>query len=388
MKKSPVQRFNIVLFWYMNDWGKYGRAYEKIAEHLANQDVIQQVLCILPPERIRRGYGVAPFVCQNISKKLVILTPNTRAIPSRLTTIKLFSRISDFFLSFTLLRFMKHISFNENNTILWVFPAHPYINYLKNRVKHTFDITQIVDNNIYKETESAESIGLIKNQYDELAKTSDIVITSSSSNLKYFSKLNPNCFLFENAVDPSFLCDPSDFPCREKNTRPRLGYTGWISERTDINLLAHLAKTRPEYDFIIAGPIEIPQKEFLKLSLPNVRYEGIIPYDKMPVFLKSLDICLIPHHDTAFSRSMSPLKMFQYLASGRPIVSTKVAGVDRWSKFISIVDNYDDFVLKIDETMNNDTIENSRERVEAARLETWDTRVKDMIDAILGVINK
>jgi len=269
---------------------------------------------------------------------------------------------------------------------MWVFPPHPYIENLKNWIPRRALITQIVDNNIHKEHEPTEKIEFVKKQYEALAKESDIVITSSNLNFEYFSHLNPNCYLFENAVDPTFLGDPSDFPYLANNTRPRLGYTGWISQRTDIDLLVHLANTRPEYDFIIAGPIEIPQTEFEKLFLPNVHYEGVIPYERMPSFLKSLDICLIAHHDTAFSRSMSPLKMFQYLASGRPIVTTKVAGVDRWNRLISIAMNYDDFVFNIDETLKNDTIEKSRERVEAARSETWDKRVKEMVDTIRGVM--
>jgi hypothetical protein len=84
---------------------------------------------------------------------------------------------------------------------------------------------------------------------------------------------------------------------------------------------------------------------------------------------------------------MSVLKMMQYLASGRPIVSTKVAGVDRWSQLISIADDHDDFVLKIDETLRGDTLGQSRKRVEAARSETWDKRVEEMVDTIRAAMN-
>jgi glycosyltransferase involved in cell wall biosynthesis len=141
---------------------------------------------------------------------------------------------------------------------------------------------------------------------------------------------------------------------------------------------------RPEYDIVLAGPVEIPRERFEKILLPNVRYEGVVPYEKMPGYLQGLDICLIPHHDTPFSRSMSPLKLFQYLASGRPIVTTKVAGVDRWAGLISIADGHEDFLRKIDETSGEDTVEKSGKRIEAARRETWDRRVKEMFDAVAG----
>jgi glycosyltransferase involved in cell wall biosynthesis len=134
---------------------------------------------------------------------------------------------------------------------------------------------------------------------------------------------------------------------------------------------------------VLAGPVEVPKEEFETLLLSNVRYEGIVPYEKMPGFLRDLDICLIPHHDTPFSRSMSPLKLFQYLASGRPVVSTRVAGVDRFEELTTVADGPDDFLSKIDEVLRNDTREKSRKRIEAARRETWDKRVKEMLDAVV-----
>lgn len=381
-----MKGFNVVLFWYMNDWGKYGRAYEKIAENLANQNNILRVLCILPPVRIQGVYRFYPFVSERISKKLIVLTPNRRVIPLRFAPGIIGEKANDFFFSFSVSCFMKLLSFTEDNTMLWVFPPHSYINYLRVLIPHKVFITQFVDSNIYKEDDPPEKIAFAKNQYEELARDSDIVITSSKLNFDYFSPMNPNCYLFENAVDPAFIADPSAFPYLVNGRRPRLGYTGYISERTDIDLLEHIAKMRPDYDLILAGPVEIPQTEFKKLKLANVHYEGIIPYGKMPAFLRSLDICLIPHRDTQFSRSMSPLKLFQYLASGRPIVSTKVAGVERWDRFISIAENHEDFIVKIDETIKIDTIEKSSKRVEAAKVETWDRRVKEMVDTISGLI--
>ena len=80
---------------------------------------------------------------------------------------------------------------------------------------------------------------------------------------------------------------------------------------------------------------------------------------------------------------MSPLKLFQYLASGRPVVSTRVAGVERFEELITVADGPDDFLSKIDEALRNDTPEMSRKRIEAARRETWDKRVKEMLEAVV-----
>src|SRR3989304_7832168 len=126
MKISDVQRINVVLFWFMNDWGKYGRAYEKIAENLSNQNAVQRVICMLPPEKTRRRYRVLPFIFKKISKKLIVLTPNLRVIPTRFTQRQIWGKINEHVIRFSIVNFLKICSYNEFNTVLWIFPPNPY----------------------------------------------------------------------------------------------------------------------------------------------------------------------------------------------------------------------------------------------------------------------
>lgn len=386
MKNPRADRIHVVLFWFMNDWGKFGRAYEKIAENLSRQEAVERVLVVMPPTRIHDALGVLPFRVRRESEKLSVLTPNVRLIPHKYEFTRAAKALNEKGIRFAMERFLKFLSFREDDTILWVFPPHPYIDELAGFVPHRALVSQIVDNSVFKEDHTKGQVEFAGKQYEELAKRSDAVITSSVLNHEYFSRLNGTCFLYENGVDPVFIGAPSGFPHATGNGRPRIGYAGYISERTDTELLRYVAKMRPEYDVVLAGPVEIPQERFEKILLPNVRYEGVIPYEKMPGYLKGLDICLIPHHDTRFSRSMSPLKLFQYLASGRPVVSTMVAGVERWKGLVSIADGHEDFLRKIDQTLRDDTVEKSGERIEAARRETWDRRVKEMFDAVAGAV--
>jgi hypothetical protein len=84
---------------------------------------------------------------------------------------------------------------------------------------------------------------------------------------------------------------------------------------------------------------------------------------------------------------MSPLKLFQYLGSGRPIVSTSIAGVERWKGLVSIAGDYREFIQCIDTALNQDTEELSRKRIEAVKPETWDRRVEEMFKAIGGSLS-
>ena len=195
--------------------------------------------------------------------------------------------------------------------------------------------------------------------------------------------LKSECYLFENAVDESFIGLPAVLPCKASDTSPRLGYVGWITERTDLLLIEYVARKRPEWSILIAGPQRghIVEESTL-VTLPNVSYLGPLPYNEVAGFLQTLDVCLIPHRDTPYSKSMSPLKLYQYLASGRPIVSSEIAGLERFRENIHVADSYDDFISHIEDALNNDTVELSSKRIEKASNETWAKRVQDIYNVV------
>lgn len=372
------------MFWFMNDWGRYGRAYEKIAENLAKLQDVGRVLCVLPPHQIEQSHYAWPFTFDRISAKLFVLTPNTRMVPTLTAPYRLRQWINRVIPDFVLRKFLRFLGFKEQNTILWMFPAHHYINKLISLIPHSLLITQVIDNNAFKENDSAETISFVKQQYEEVSKQSDIVLTSSKINYELFSAINTSCYYFENAVDQIFISSPSELPYRLNKMRPRLGYVGFITQRTDIKLLDYVARSRPEYDLIIAGTQGEDLNKYGTLNLPNVNYKGIIPYNDVPNFLESIDVCLIPHKDTLYSKSMNPLKLYQYLGSGRPIVSTSIAGVERWDGLISIASNYEDFIIKIDDALKNDNEELCYKRISAVKEETWGKRTNEIFEVVMA----
>lgn len=325
-----------------------------------------------------------PFHLKRESPQLFLLTPNFRMIPKSLVPESLWSFFNEHIRDIFIKMALKILGFSKKNTILWLFPPHGYIKNILNSIPHRILITQIIDNHLHKKNESLEFQTFSDKQYNDLSQRSNVVITSSPQNLEYFSSINQNSYFLENAIDEMFISSPSNMPCRNKGGRPRLGYVGWITQRTDLNLLAFIAKERPEYDIIIVGPHEIGinMEEFGLTQLTNVYIENAIPYKTVPEFLTTIDVCLIPHRDTLYSRSMNPLKIFQYLASGRPIVSTPIAGVERWDRMISIAENYREFVDKVDDAIRNDSQSDSLRRIEAVSLDTWGVRVGQIYDIL------
>ena len=354
-----------------------------VARHLARSPKVGRVVCILPPGMIWKGFYALPFHVRFESRKLLVVSPNLRILPKSLFSQQLRNRVNVELRDCCIARFLKTMGFTEDNTVLWVFPPHGYIDKLLNLVPRRILITQVIDNHLHKTNERADFLRFVKTQYEELARISDLLFVSSPSNLELFSEKNSKCHQFENALDEMLIELPSELPCRV-GIRPRLGYLGWITQRTDLDLLSFVARERPQYDLHIVGPLEnsVDLRKTGLLGLPNVTVGKEIPYREVPGFLETVDVCLIPHKDTEYSRAMSPLKLFQYLGSGRPIVSTRVTGIDRWEGIISVASSYEEFIEKIDEAIRNDTVVASRARIESVRQETWTVRVDRMVKAI------
>ena len=376
---------NILMFWFRRDWGQFGRAYEKIAEQLVLQPGVGRLVCVLPPvpaEPRRWGW---PLRIYQRSRRLVVVSPRSNVVPTHGVGFRARAWLNARCPELALRMLLRLLGFRASNTLRWVYPAHAYIDSLLGLVVGRHTVVQIVDNNVELETISDERRQSIADQYDTLARRADCVVVSSVANREAFSRLNPRCVLFENAVDPRFIRPPSELPCRRSGARPRLGYVGWITERTDVELLTLLARERPQYDVVLAGPDKVGSLQPL-LALPNVQWLGMVPQEQVADLIATFDVCLMPHRDTAYSRSMSPLKLYQYLGSGRPIVSTEVAGVDRWRHLISVVATPAAFVAAVDEALKSDSLQCAGERIEAASSETWDRRVGSMYRAVMDAV--
>lgn len=368
---------NIILFWFHDDWGKYGRAYEMIALHLARLPDVNQVVCIFPPKAASSTNPVGLHE-RRVSPKLSLLTEHLSAMD------RVFFRFQERKSDKALINFFSSRGFTSDNTLLWLFPPHPYIDRILKLIPSRFIIAHVIDNFTHFD-KSHWLYPYAVEQYPRIGQWSDVIFTSSESNRLAFSAAGVPCHCFPLAVDKSFIATPSELPCRATGASPRLGYLGFIMERTDLHILCDIAAQRPDWEIILAGP-EYPKGYIEKsgiLKHGNVRWLGEISNDEAPGFLRSLDVCLMPHKDNDYSRSMGPLKLYQYLGSGRPVISTPVAGLDGVKDYVHIANNSDEFVAQAQDALENDSIKNSASRIDAVRHQTWDVRVEQMLLAAI-----
>ncbi|MEH2328481.1 UDP-galactopyranose mutase [Nostoc sp.] len=200
----------------------------------------------------------------------------------------------------------------------------------------------------------------LKNYEAELFSRADLVFAGGQS--LYESKVNqhPNVYAFPSSVDvPHFgqarnLQEPED---QAHIPHPRLGFFGVIDERMDIELLAGIAEARPNWHLVIIGPVvkidpaTLPQHE-------NIHYLGGRNYKQLPAYLAGWDLAMLPFARNESTRFISPTKTPEYLAAGRPVVSTSIRDVVRpygESKLVRIADTVSEFVTAAEQAMQEDT---------------------------------
>ena len=117
-------------------------------------------------------------------------------------------------------------------------------------------------------------------------------------------------------------------PVQAAVTGPRLGFYGVIDERMDLELLATVADTRPDWSLVLVGPVvKIAEQDLPRRA--NIHYMGQQSYDDLPAFLSGWDVALMPFAINESTRFISPTKTPEYLAAGRPVVSTPIRDVVR-----------------------------------------------------------
>ncbi|MCT0208447.1 glycosyltransferase [Synechococcus sp. CS-1332] len=367
---------HILLFWFGDDWGVFGRTYEQIATTLSRLDHVRQVLVVLPSSK---GECLANSR-QTASDKLAVVRLYWRLggiTPFRLRSLG--SRMKLERERIALKRLIKAYGFSKSNTLLWLFPAHPIVDELVRQVPAAARIMQVVDDFTLVDKDDWYYPFAI-DQYPRLGGLSDLIAVTSRVNEEKFS-LQSRCVRIDQAVSSSFLAEASDFrPC---GPQPVLGYVGTFWDRTDIDLLLRLALERRHCKLLLVGP-ELNRRlsDSGLLGLDNVEWLGSIPNDQVPSQLKRMNLCLIPHLDTPFSRSMSPLKLFQYIASGKPVVSSAVEGLDLASHLIRIESDPERFLQAIDEELASDGPDKFKARVAFARAQTWESRVDRILAAL------
>jgi len=166
---------------------------------------------------------------------------------------------------------------------------------------------------------------------------------------------------------------------------PIFGFVGALQSCIEYDYLEAAAKTRPDWSFVLIGK-EKPGVDLSVLhSMPNVHFLGLKPNEQLPQYLAHFDACLNLFAKSDLSKDVSPLKFYEYLATGRPIVSTKQPDqILQYAPLIEIADSPEEFITACEQSRSDTTPERTSARIEAGRACSWDSRVSQMCGILEG----
>ena len=167
-------------------------------------------------------------------------------------------------------------------------------------------------------------------------------------------------------------------------TGPVLGFVGALQECIEYGFVTSAAKARPEWNFVLIGR-ENPGVDLSGLrALPNVRFLGLKPHDQLPRYIACFDACLNLFASGALSKDVSPLKFYEYLATGKPIVSTPQPDqIMQFAPLLHIARTAGEFETACAAALADTDRARKAARMEEGRKSSWDARVAEM-ERVLG----
>jgi hypothetical protein len=226
--------------------------------------------------------------------------------------------------------------------------------------------------------------------HEELLQTASLVVATAQKLLEQVKPIRPDALLNPNGVDyehfqatryPATFAVPSDLQPVLAEGKPVIGYYGALAHWFDYELLAAVSNFRPDWNFILIGPDydgSLTRSRLLEQA--NVRWLGVRDYDYLPRYLRCFDVASIPFKVNDITCSTSPLKLFEYMAGGKPVVITPMSESMR-TEGVLVADGPEQFIQKVEEALNLRHDADYLALIDrVARENTWNNRAASILE--------
>jgi len=390
-----------------NDWPQWeSRGFRtrcgSLALSLANHPSLNRMLVVSTPHSlgmnalraVRGGLSksndtrttLRPFVVNEVSSRVLTLE-QTHLLPSRVPldiVHRADAAMSDGPLRSAIGR--SCAAFGMRDWVLWV--ADPLMARHIGRTGESLSVFDAIDDwTAHPQKRAMRS--WIQDGYDAAHERADVIFTVSKALQDRLGDGRPHVHWQPNGVDAARFEGRSDVPADLRSLRgPVLGYVGVIQQRLDIAAVTALSRAVPQATIVFIGPVIAPRHIEPLLALQNVMFLGERPASDVPAYIGAFDVCLMPHIDDELTRSMDPLKIYEYLAAGKPVVATGLPAAGWPEGLVHRCDSSEDFaqsVRAIVESGDAGSAFDCDERIKFARSRSWTSRLDEMLEIIGSV---
>jgi glycosyltransferase involved in cell wall biosynthesis len=389
---------DLVMFWKQNDTGLYGRRSDMIMKHLLASGRVRKILQFDAPldiaqlarlvENTEGAGSAAPFVLSNTIDNQYGLRDSERHVfrtylwDRGRRFVSLIPNVGaslDAYPAFVASQ-MDAVGIRPETALAWVCPVVFDFPAIAAAIPFAGIIGDIIDDQRAFQMQAAYR-RKIEESYEATLPLFDLTLTNCAPVAQAFASLAGRIDVIPNGTEipAPELPEPEALA---KLKRPIVGYVGNLRDRIDWTLLHDTALELPGATFVIIGGGERPEDVVQIRKLPNVVFLGVVAYDEVQAYIQGFDVALVPHKASELTVRMNPLKIYQYFAAGKPIVSAEIANVDaELQPFIRFATTPSDFARQIREAIEAPPDRSSAYEAALQGI-TWERRVNRIADII------
>lgn len=223
-----------------------------------------------------------------------------------------------------------------------------------------------------------------------LIKKSDLIVCNSPQLSDYANSFNVESYDVGQGVDLSAYNTDLKFeiPANiQPIPKPRIGYIGdIISMRLDADLIYELAKSKPDYSFVMIGNEDKVFAAHALHNLKNVHFLGRIPKDLVPDYMASLDVCLNPQLVNEVTIGNYPRKVDEYLAMGKPVIATRTKTMELFKDHVYLCNSLEDYQDALEKALSENNEEKEEQRIQFAKSHSWHNNVQMIYQYIQKIL--
>lgn len=214
-----------------------------------------------------------------------------------------------------------------------------------------------------------------------LMKEADAVVTTSQPLYDIATAYNPHVTLIRNGAEYALFSASTGAVFRDPRGRRVLGYYGAIANWMDLELLEKVARRFEDCLLLLVGADECSARRRLT-ALPNICFTGEVKYAELPYYLHGMNVCLLPFRVTPLTLATNPVKVYEYLAAGKPVVSMALPELEQFGSLVAAASSHAEFVQRVEEALAAPADDRRKQRKEFAAQNTWRVRTGEYAELL------